>query len=62
MIEVDSCKCLYCGGCVGLCPTDALTLYETRLEVGDECNDCGICIQFCPVGALEIKNDGRAKS
>lgn len=53
MVSVIKQKCLYCGGCVGLCPTDALTLEETYLVISDACIDCGICISFCPVGALE---------
>jgi len=46
-------KCCYCGGCVGVCPQNALELQETILIVGDECNECGICVKFCPVGAIE---------
>jgi NAD-dependent dihydropyrimidine dehydrogenase PreA subunit len=54
MVEVDEYKCLHCGGCVGLCPVNALTLRGTRLEIGDECIECGICVKFCPVGALKL--------
>jgi len=53
MVKVDKQKCLYCGGCVGLCPANALTLMETSLVISDACINCGICIKFCPVGALE---------
>ena len=52
MVKVDKQKCLYCGGCVGLCPANALTLMETSLVISDACINCGICIKFCPVGAL----------
>lgn len=51
-MKIDSKMCCYCGGCVGVCPVDALTLNGTRLVVAEKCNDCGICIKFCPVGAL----------
>ncbi len=57
-IEVDKSRCCYCGGCVGVCPQDALELKETILFVdNDKCIGCGICIKFCPVDALSFKND-----
>ena len=58
MVRVVRDKCCYCGGCVGLCPVDAITLYETHLEIGDACIDCGICVKFCPVVALEGDHEG----
>ncbi|MDD3492787.1 MAG: 4Fe-4S binding protein [Candidatus Thermoplasmatota archaeon] len=53
MVVVNHYQCLHCGGCVGLCPVNALTLYELHLEVSEACTECGICVKFCPVGALE---------
>lgn len=52
MINVDPRLCCACGGCVSVCPEDALNLDETRLIVGEECIDCGTCLAACPVGAL----------
>jgi digeranylgeranylglycerophospholipid reductase len=52
MIQVDQQRCAYCGGCVSVCPVEALNLAETRLLVSDECIDCGDCLSACPVGAL----------
>jgi L-aspartate semialdehyde sulfurtransferase ferredoxin len=50
---VDRRKCLYCGGCVGVCPVNALELGETVLSVDEgKCTKCGICVKFCPVGAI----------
>ncbi len=52
-MRINRDKCLYCGGCVGVCPSQALELDETRLQVDDKkCTKCGICVKFCPVGAL----------
>ncbi len=53
MVTVDSERCAYCGGCVSICPVEALTLAETRLLVGDACIECGDCVEACPVGALQ---------
>ena len=52
MVLVDHHRCAYCGGCVSVCPVEALTLAETRLVVNDDCIDCGDCVAACPVGAL----------
>jgi ferredoxin len=46
--------CLYCGGCVAVCPVAALQLRETYIKVdGKKCTDCGICIKICPAGAMK---------
>jgi len=52
-MELDRDKCCYCGGCVGICPENALELRETALCIDAErCKNCGLCAKFCPVGAL----------
>jgi ferredoxin len=53
MLNVDNDLCLECGGCVPLCPEEALFLSFDHLEIDAElCTLCGICEYFCPVGAL----------
>jgi ferredoxin len=53
MMKVDRSRCLYCGGCVGVCPVQALELKEVVLSVdSNKCIGCGICVKFCPVGAI----------
>jgi ferredoxin len=52
VVEVDGNVCVYCAGCVGVCPVESIELRETRLVIQDTCTDCGICVKFCPVGAL----------
>jgi len=51
-------KCAYCGGCVGVCPVQALKLNETRLFVDNaKCINCNACVLICPVGANELAPD-----
>jgi digeranylgeranylglycerophospholipid reductase len=52
MVSVDAARCCYCGGCVSLCPVDAIDLAETRLTIDELCIECGLCVPACPVGAL----------
>lgn len=53
MVKVDRARCSYCGGCVSLCPEDAIELAETRLTISEACTECGLCVPACPVGALQ---------
>jgi len=56
-INVDVTKCLYCGGCAGVCPVDAMLLDETRIVINEACIGCRLCIKFCPVGALSMEGE-----
>jgi len=56
MIKTDG-KCLRCGGCVSVCPADALTLKESGIICSEGCTNCGICVKFCPVGAIKMDGD-----
>ncbi len=58
MITVDAARCAYCGGCVSVCPEDALHLAETRLIVCETCTECGLCVPACPMGALSGPGSG----
>ena len=53
-VNVNRYKCGYCGACVGVCPTGALELVETWIEVDNTCIGCGVCAKICPVGALVV--------
>ncbi len=51
--KVDDKICLACGGCISLCPHDALSMLGGRAFVAeDKCLSCAICIRTCPVGAI----------
>ncbi len=55
VVKNNSNKCLYCGACVGVCPSEALTLKDTRIIVNmEKCISCGACVKICPVGAMSL--------
>jgi len=53
-VEINTEKCIDCGACTGVCPTDALTLdSDKKLSVREEkCILCGNCLKACPRGAV----------
>ncbi|OPX88624.1 MAG: pyuvate ferredoxin oxidoreductase subunit delta [Pelotomaculum sp. PtaB.Bin013] len=51
-------KCTSCGACTDICPTGALYLDRSSMEVmfdSDSCVLCQICVKVCPVKAMEVK-------
>ena len=45
--------CLACGGCISVCPQDAITMVARKASVNKEkCIGCEICIKTCPVAAI----------
>lgn len=51
-------KCIGCGNCISVCPTDFLSLngYDKVVCSTDEkidCISCGQCILHCPIGAID---------
>lgn len=54
-VKIDFDKCIDCGACVSLCPTDALYLNaQERLEfLEDKCISCLLCIDSCPRFAIK---------
>ena len=53
-VKIDRDLCIGCGACVGVCPTESLSLDEEgKSQVSEEtCIDCGACIATCPVEAI----------
>ena len=54
-VIVDIEKCIDCGACISLCPTDALDFNEQeRLEFSyEKCIGCLLCLDSCPRYAIE---------
>jgi len=52
----DQKKCCYCGGCIIVCPAQAIELLGTAISIDKEkCTSCGNCVKVCPVGAMRLE-------
>jgi len=50
-------KCTHCTACIPACPTQAMALDRTVMEVSfhkERCIACELCISVCPFRALEV--------
>jgi len=57
-ITRDEDRCVHCGVCVAICPSEALFLNQANWEVEfftDKCVACELCVRGCPYGAMEVK-------
>lgn len=55
-ISVDSDRCIHCGGCLSLCPVDAIEMsddYSITFSE-DKCVACGLCVDACPMRAISL--------
>jgi len=51
-------KCLACGGCISVCPQDAILMIASKATIFQEkCISCGICVTTCPIGAISEGGD-----
>ncbi len=55
--KVDANQCLSCGGCVSVCPQDAIYLKNLIAYVdAKKCISCEICANICPIGAIHMED------
>jgi len=54
--KIDPKKCLNCGKCVEVCPTDILRGGKGTpiVDYPDECWHCGACMMDCPTNAISL--------
>jgi|GEM_PF-805291 len=58
---VEKKECLACGGCISVCPEDALEWVANKAYVDEEkCIGCQICYKTCPVGAIAMVEEAIA--
>jgi len=52
--DIDTYRCIGCSLCVGICPSDAITVHETAAIDQGKCTGCGTCIEECPQGSISL--------
>ncbi len=53
---VDTEKCTGCEGCVGECPSEAISMADAKAVIdAGACVDCGVCVDACPVEAITME-------
>ena len=56
VVTIDLAKCINCGWCRRVCPTETIkyfsTGHRTHVVDPDGCIDCGICVPVCPVDCI----------
>src|SRR5271155_4253264 len=54
VIEAD--RCIQCGTCVAVCPSNSIGVSEEGLpELVKMCTGCSLCWDFCPRGGLRYE-------
>lgn len=54
---IDEKKCVVCGDCADICPTDAIGLKDNRVFFRNpaNCTYCTLCEQICPQQAIRCE-------
>ena len=62
IFSIDSEACVACLACVRVCPTEAVAVDGTQVQIVDEaCIACGLCLPACPHQAIHASGEiGRA--
>jgi ferredoxin len=56
-VKVDDKLCLSCGGCVSVCPSNAIILKNLIANINPKkCTSCEICFKTCPIGAILMED------
>ncbi len=55
-VEIDQEKCIGCGACIAVCPSETLALENGKAAVsGRQSLSCGHCEAVCPEGAVRVR-------
>lgn len=58
-VTVDEEKCIGCGSCVDICPSEVYELQNEKAAVVnvEECVGCESCVESCEQGAITVEED-----
>ena len=56
---VDEARCIGCGNCVKICPSEVYVLHGEKsspVRLGD-CIECWACVNQCPKQSIRLRED-----
>jgi NAD-dependent dihydropyrimidine dehydrogenase PreA subunit len=53
-LKINTDKCISCGKCVSICPTNNLIMNNNKISSEDKCTMCYRCISECPQKAITL--------
>lgn len=53
-IKIDTNKCIRCGKCISICPTNNLIMNNENIKSKNKCTMCYRCISQCPQKAITL--------
>jgi ferredoxin len=56
-IRRNEARCIHCGACTAICPTEALSMNRAEMTVefdSAKCIACLLCMRMCPQRAIEV--------
>ncbi len=58
-INNDVNRCVNCGACISLCPTNAISFTkDLSIRIDDDrCIRCSLCVEACPLRALSLQEE-----
>jgi NAD-dependent dihydropyrimidine dehydrogenase PreA subunit len=58
-VTVDEEKCIGCGSCVDICPSEVYELQNEKAAVVnvEECVGCESCVESCEQGAITVEEE-----
>lgn len=57
---IDESSCTFCGECVDRCPSRAIVMDASCMNIGinlDECIFCSLCCEVCPAKAISLTHE-----
>ncbi len=71
LVDVDVSKCIACGICQRVCPSDVIKIEVWKVKEGDKetskprsfildlgrCMGCGLCAEHCPTAAIRMTQE-----
>ena len=59
VLTINNKRCNLCGKCVMVCPFNAISQQDDKIEISAGCKMCKLCLKNCPVKAIGLIDEKR---